>query len=87
MDKIKIGGFFAGQTLIADETFFEWKGVYGKGFKVPRSAVQAVMVEKSGWGKATLKLVGAGTELAKVEGLPLTWAEQAQAWMMKRIGK
>lgn len=85
-DVLKVGGFLAGHTLSVDDNFVEWKHVYGRGFKVPRSAVQVVLVEKAGWGKADFKLVGNGAELAKVPGLPVSWAEQAQKWLMERLG-
>jgi hypothetical protein len=84
---LAIGGLLAGHTLREHDGFFEWKHIYGKGFKVPASAVQTVLVEKTGWGKSTLKVVGAGTELARVPDLPHGWAEQAQAWLLQRLTK
>lgn len=85
MEQLKVGGLLAGHTLMADDNFLEWKHAYGKGFRIPRTAVQTVLVEKSGWGRASLKVVGAGTELGRVDGLPLQWAEQAQAWLLQRL--
>ncbi|HEY3363932.1 MAG TPA: hypothetical protein VGK74_02615 [Symbiobacteriaceae bacterium] len=84
-DRLSLG---FGDSLSADGVFFEWKGPMGRGgFKVPRQLVQGVTVEKVSFGKVTLKVFGAGSELASVPNLLPSQAEQAQTWMMERIGK
>lgn len=74
-----------GHTLAVNGIWLEWVHVYGNGFRVPLSAVSAVTVDKAGWGKGVLRVIGSGAELAKVTDLPLPWAERAQVWIMERL--
>jgi len=74
--------------LIADDTFFEFTApVASGGFKVPRKLVQGATVEKVSYGKVTLKVFGAGSELAAVRNLLPNDADAAQQWLMERIAK
>jgi hypothetical protein len=46
--------------------------------------VQAATVDVVGFGKGTLKIIGAGSVLASVD-LPLPWATKAQTWIMDKV--
>lgn len=83
---LKIGGLLSGQKLTVTDRLVTWADVYGKGFSVPRSQISGISVERTGWGKATFRVVGQGTMLAEVPKLPQPWAEQAQAWLMEKLG-
>lgn len=82
--KYRIGGILAGKTLILDEDFLSYKGVYGQSFSVPRSQIDTVVVDTIGRGKASLKIIGRGTTLASVD-LPIPWAEKAQRWILENL--
>ena len=77
----RVGGILAGTTLIIENGFLYYKNVYGHNFRVPLQDVATVAVDDVGWGKAMLKVIGHGTELAKVK-LPLPWANKAQEWIL-----
>ncbi len=80
--KYRIGGILAGKTLIIKDGFLELKEVYSHGFRVPIKDITTVSVDGTGWGKAILKIVGNGAELAHVK-LPRTWANNAQQWILE----
>jgi len=79
------GGVLSGQTFTLDDKLLSYKNAYGKRASVPRSSIQAVVVDAKGRGTSTLKLVGQGTVLASVD-LPNPWAVAAQIWLMEQLG-
>lgn len=81
----KPGGFLSGQVFTLDDKLFSYKNAYGKTATVPRSAIQTVTIDTKGRGKAILKIIGAGTDLASIE-LPNPWATKAQAWLLEQLG-
>lgn len=79
--KYRIGGILAGKTLIIEKGFLRYKSAYARTFRVPIADIQTVAVDDAGWGKAWLKVMGNGMELAKIK-LPFTWANKAQEWIL-----
>ncbi|HVW67062.1 MAG TPA: hypothetical protein VHA78_05035 [Candidatus Peribacteraceae bacterium] len=79
--KYRVGGILAGTTLTIENGFLKYKNVYGHAFRVPIQDITTVAVDDVGWGKAMLKIMGQGAELAKVK-LPLPWANKAQEWIL-----
>ena len=83
--KYRMGGILAGQTLTIDKDILKYQSAYGKRFSVPISQIDSITVDTAkGTGKAKLKIVGNGTELASVD-VPAPWASKAQAWLMDNI--
>ncbi len=80
----KPGGFLSGQVFTLDDYFFSYKNAYGKYATVPRKSIQTVTIDAKGFGKSILKLIGGGTELAKIE-LPHNWAKKAMEWLIKEL--
>jgi hypothetical protein len=80
--KYRVGGMLAGKTLIIENGYLELKDVYSHNFRVPIQDITTVAVDSVGWGKGMLKIIGHGTELAKVK-LPLSWANKAQEWILQ----
>ena len=78
----RIGGLLAGQTLSIENGFLQYMTAYAHSFRVPLQDISTVAVDDVGWGKAMLKIIGHGTELAKAK-MPLTWANKAQAWILE----
>jgi hypothetical protein len=56
----------------------------GESFTIPRSSVDTVVVESSGWVDSKLKVVGSGTTLAEVK-MGTRQANKAQAWILENI--
>jgi hypothetical protein len=79
--KFRPGGAFAGQTFAMDDSDLSYQSAYGKSFRVRRADIGTVVVDAVGAGKARLKIIGHGTDLASVE-LPTTWAEKARTWIL-----
>lgn len=79
---LRIGLLGAGGTFKMDGTMLHYQHPYGRFFTVPLKDIQTVSVDSAGWGKCFLKIVGGGTELAK-EKMPVSWAKQAQAWILE----
>lgn len=80
--KFRVGGILGGKTLIIENGFLEFKDVYSHNFRVLLKDVTTVSVDGVGWGKAILKVIGNGAELAQVK-LPLPWANKAQQWILE----
>jgi hypothetical protein len=79
------GSILSGQVFTLDEHTLSYKNAYGKMATVPRSAIQTVVIDTKGRGKSILKIIGQGTELAKIE-LPNPWATKTQAWLIEKLG-
>jgi hypothetical protein len=80
----KPGGFLSGQVFTLDDQLFSYKNAYGKYATVPRKSIQTVVIDAKGRGHSTLKLIGAGTELAKID-LPNSWARKTMEWLIKEL--
>jgi hypothetical protein len=86
MQTHKIGLFSAGGKLTIDETYLKFQSLYGRAFRVPLDQINTVSVDATGFGKSTLKIMGAGSELASTK-MPTTWANKAQDWILEQIKK
>lgn len=80
--KYRIGGILAGKTLIIENGFLRYTSAYARTFRVPLADIRTIAVDDAGWGRAWLKIMGNGMELAKIK-LPYTWANKAQDWILK----
>ncbi|MFA6527586.1 MAG: hypothetical protein WCT20_04135 [Candidatus Babeliales bacterium] len=80
--KMNIGFLGAGGKLVIDHMFLSYSHPYGHKFKVPSKDVETVIVDDIGWGKAKLKIIGRGTELASAK-MPIPWANKCQEWILE----
>ncbi len=83
--KYRAGGLLAGQTFTIDDGMLKFQGPYGKRFAVPISQIDTVTTDSAkGMGKAKLKIVGNGTELASID-LPAIWVSKTQEWLLQNL--
>ncbi|MDD4333416.1 MAG: hypothetical protein PHT51_04875 [Patescibacteria group bacterium] len=82
-EKLSIGLLGAGGKLIIKDGFLNFSHPYGKTFKVLIADIDTVVVDAVGMGKGELKIIGKGTELAKVK-MPIPWANKCQEWILTR---
>lgn len=78
------GGILSGHVFAVDEHWVSHRHPYGNHFRVPRAAVETVIVDAAGRTQGILKLIGHGSTLASVRMLR-AWAEQTQAWLMEQL--
>ena len=76
----KLSFALGGYTFKADDTYLSYQSAYGKSFRVLKSDIESVSLDKAGMGKNIIKINGRGTLLAQVE-LPKGWAEKAQEFI------
>lgn len=82
MKQLKIGLFAAGGKLTMDDTFLKYQHPYGAAFRVPLAEIKTVTVDTTvGWGKAMLKIMGDGMELASAK-MVVGWANKCQEWIL-----
>lgn len=84
MARLNFGMF--GYRFKADDNWISYKTAYGKSFRVLKSDIDSVSVAEGKRGRGKLRLMGHGTVLAEVE-LPKHWAQKAQEFVLKEIGK
>ena len=75
-----------GYKFKVDDRYISYQSVYGKSFRVLKSDVETVSLDKGGAGKNIIRLNGKGTLLAEVE-LPKDWSEKAQDFILDEIKK
>jgi hypothetical protein len=73
-----------GYTFKSDEHFISYQSIYGKSFRVAKSDVESVSLDKGGMGKNKIKINGKGTLLAEIE-MPKPWAEKVQTFITEEI--
>lgn len=73
-----------GYRFKSDGQFISYQSAYGKSFRVAKSDIESVSLDKGGMGKNKIKLNGKGTLLAEVE-MPKPWAEKVQAFITEAI--
>lgn len=78
--------FAFGYRFKTDQNWITYKTVYGKGFKVLRSDVDTISLTDAGMGSRMLQVMGHGSVLAQAK-LPRTWADKAQVFLLKDLGK
>ena len=78
----RIGLLGMGGKLTIEDGFLRYQNPYAHTFRVPLRDISTVAVDDVGWGKAMLKVIGNGVELAKAK-MPLTWANECQDWILK----
>lgn len=78
--------FAFGYRFKTDQNWVMYKTVYGRGFKVLKSDIDTVSVTDAGRGKCSLQIMGHGAVLAQTK-LPKPWAEKAQVFLLKELGK
>jgi hypothetical protein len=83
-DQFNIGIFGAGGKLLIDTDFLSFSHPYGRTFRVRITDIETVTVDSVGLGKGELKIIGKGTELAKVK-MPIPWANKCQEWIFAKI--
>ena len=81
---LKPGGFLSGQVFTLDDKFLSYKNAYGKKATVPRSAITTVVIDTKGMGKSDLKIIGQGSELARIT-MPNPWCEKTQRWILENL--
>lgn len=82
---LKLGLLGSGGKIWIEDGFVSYKGMYGGYFKVRLADIQAVNVDMGGKmisTKATLRLIGAGVDLAAIE-MYRNIAEQARDWILE----
>ena len=84
MGKLNFG--LMGYRFNTDKNWLSYKSIYGKSFRVLLADIESASVTEGGRGKARLLVNGKGTTLAEVE-LPRPWANKAQEFVLKEIGK
>ncbi len=82
----KLSFVFGGYKFWTDDRYLYYRSVYGKSFRVLKADIQTVSLAESGRGKNLIQIVGHGTVLAE-ESLPKPWAQKAQDFIFKEIGK
>lgn len=84
MDKkvFKIGLLGAGGKLKIEDGFLSYQHPYGHFFRVAIKDIETVAVDVKGGGRAILKIIGKGTELAQ-EKMPIPWANKCQTWILE----
>jgi len=73
-----------GYKFKSDEQFISYQSAYGKSFRVNKSDIESVSLDKGGMGKNKIKINGRGTLLAEVE-MPKPWAEKVQTFITEEI--
>jgi|GEM_PF-1547097 len=84
--RIKIGLFGVGGKLTIKDGYINYSHPYGKFFRVKVDDIETVAIDSLKFGKCELKIVGRGTDLAKVE-MPLGWASKCQEWILSQKSK
>lgn len=77
----RIGFLGMGGKLTIENGLLKFQNPYAHTFRVPLKDIQTVSVDDIGWGKAMLKVIGHGAELAKVK-LPSILANRCQEWIL-----
>lgn len=83
-DKKILSFGMGGYKFTSDENFISYQSAYGKSFRVVKSDIEAVSLDKGGMGKNKIKINGRGALLAEVE-LPKNWAEKAQEFILTEM--
>lgn len=73
-----------GYRFKSDGQFISYQSAYGKSFRVAKSDIESVSLDKGGMGKNKIKINGKGTLLAEVE-MPKPWAEKVQTFITEEI--
>ncbi len=80
--KIRPLGFLgAAGRLTIHNGFLSYQHPYGATFRVSIADIKTVTVDTAGWGKATLKVLGDGVELANAT-MTVGVARAAQMWIL-----
>lgn len=80
----KISFAFGGYVFTSDGKYLRYQSAYAKSFRVPISDIDTVSLEKAGWGKNKIQIIGQGTVLASVD-LPQDWAEKTQEFVLNEV--
>lgn len=84
MGRISFG--FFGYRFKTDNNWLTYKTAYGKSVRVLKQDITSVSVAEGKRGRGKLRINGQGTTLAEIE-LPRPWANKAQEFILKEIGK
>ena len=83
-EKMRIGLLGAGGTFKIKDGYLSYQNPYSKTFRVRISDIETAVVDVVGGGQGELKVIGHGTELAKMK-LPIPWANKSQEWILSKI--
>jgi hypothetical protein len=84
----KYGNIMMPDRFWTDENYFYYKNIYrlGQRGRILKADIETASIIPLKMGKSRLEIVGRGTTLMTVD-LPTPWAEGAQTFVLKEIGK
>lgn len=86
---IRVGGLLSGNKVNIENGFVMFRGTMGR-FQVQTKDIEKISVSAHDKGilkagKSDIQLIGGGTVLAEMKGMPATWAEKLQRELIKEL--
>ncbi|MDD3191017.1 MAG: hypothetical protein PHI66_05015 [Candidatus Pacebacteria bacterium] len=82
--KFNIGFLGLAGKFFIENGFLNYSHPYGKSFRIRTDDIETVIVDTAGTGEGELKIIGKGTELAKVKMLTAL-ANGCQEWILSQL--